>query len=136
MAHRDLGVFYQSVGDSTTALKHYTKTREFCSTSRHILDMCLQILEVFSIIEVTWNSLLIRIVAATHRTTQLRPSKHIRLQSGICTGGCCCPININWQRSSRRFLSGPCVEAVAQKGNRIRISDSPFTRTRSCTHKD
>ncbi|KAJ3504550.1 hypothetical protein NMY22_g17884 [Coprinellus aureogranulatus] len=33
MAHRDLGEFYRQVGDYATALKHLTKSREFCTTS-------------------------------------------------------------------------------------------------------
>jgi COP9 signalosome complex subunit 1 len=46
MAHRDLGDFFRAVGDYGTSLKHYTKSREFCTTSQHVLDMCMSILEV------------------------------------------------------------------------------------------
>lgn len=46
MGHRDLGDFYRATGDYIQALKHYTKSREFCSTSQHVLDMCLSVLEV------------------------------------------------------------------------------------------
>lgn len=46
MAHRDLGQFYISVGDYTGALKHFTKIRESCTTSQHVVDMCIAILEV------------------------------------------------------------------------------------------
>jgi len=46
MAHRDLGDFYRATGDYGTSLKHYTKSREFCTTSQHVLDMCMSILEV------------------------------------------------------------------------------------------
>ncbi|KAF8179896.1 26S proteasome subunit RPN7-domain-containing protein, partial [Pholiota molesta] len=46
MAHRDLGDFYRSTGDYGTALKHYTKSREFCTTSQHVLEMCMSILEL------------------------------------------------------------------------------------------
>ena len=48
MAHRDLGQFYLSVGDYTGALKHFTKIRESCTTSQHVVDMCIAILEVIS----------------------------------------------------------------------------------------
>lgn len=46
MAHRDLGEHYRATGDFASALKHFTKSREFCSTSKHVLDMCLSVLEV------------------------------------------------------------------------------------------
>ena len=46
MAHRDLGDFYRSIGDLSSALKHYTKSREYCTTSQHVLDMCMSVVEV------------------------------------------------------------------------------------------
>ena len=46
MAYRDLGEFYRATGDHAAALKHYTKSREFCTTSHHVLEMCLSVLEV------------------------------------------------------------------------------------------
>jgi len=46
MAHRDLGDFFRAVGDYGASLKHYTKSREFCTTSQHVLDMCMSILEL------------------------------------------------------------------------------------------
>jgi COP9 signalosome complex subunit 1 len=46
MGHRELGAYYRSVGDYSTALKHFTKSREYCTTSQHVLDMCLSVLEV------------------------------------------------------------------------------------------
>ena len=46
MGYRDLGDFYRSVGDYGNALKQYTKSREYCTTSQHVLDMCLSVLEV------------------------------------------------------------------------------------------
>ncbi|KAF8665046.1 hypothetical protein AX16_000658 [Volvariella volvacea WC 439] len=46
MGHRDLAEFHRQLGDFSTALKHYTKSREFCATSQHVLDMCLSVLEL------------------------------------------------------------------------------------------
>ncbi|RDB17140.1 COP9 signalosome complex subunit 1, partial [Hypsizygus marmoreus] len=46
MAHRDLGDFYRSIGEYSSALKHLTKSREYCTTSQHVLDMCLSVLEL------------------------------------------------------------------------------------------
>lgn len=46
MAHRDLAEHFRSTGDYQMAMKHYQKLREFCTTSQHVLDMCLAVLEV------------------------------------------------------------------------------------------
>ncbi|KAJ7594235.1 26S proteasome subunit RPN7-domain-containing protein [Mycena floridula] len=46
MGHRDLGDFFRATGDYSSAMKHYTKSREFCTTSQHVLDMCLSVLEL------------------------------------------------------------------------------------------
>ncbi|KAF5350711.1 hypothetical protein D9756_008566 [Leucocoprinus leucothites] len=46
MAHRDLAEFYRSVGEYQQSLRHHTKSREFCATSQHVLDMCLSVLEL------------------------------------------------------------------------------------------
>lgn len=46
MAHRDLAEHFRATGDFQAALKHYAKLREFCTTSQHVLDMCLSVLEV------------------------------------------------------------------------------------------
>jgi hypothetical protein len=46
MGHNDLGHFHRKVGDHATALRHYTKSREFCTTNPHVVEMCLNILEV------------------------------------------------------------------------------------------
>ncbi|CAG7850328.1 COP9 signalosome complex subunit 1 Short=SGN1; Short=Signalosome subunit 1; AltName: Full=G protein pathway suppressor 1; Short=GPS-1; AltName: Full=JAB1-containing signalosome subunit 1; AltName: Full=Protein MFH [Serendipita indica DSM 11827] len=46
MGHNELGHFYRAHGDHATALRHYTKSREFCTSSAHVVDMCLNILEL------------------------------------------------------------------------------------------
>ena len=46
MAHRDLGDFYRAIGEQASSLKHYTKSREFCTTSHHVLEMCMSVLEL------------------------------------------------------------------------------------------
>ncbi|XP_006455086.1 hypothetical protein AGABI2DRAFT_209370 [Agaricus bisporus var. bisporus H97] len=46
MAHRDLAEFYRSIGEYQLALRHHTKSRDFCTTSQHVLDMCLSVLEL------------------------------------------------------------------------------------------
>ncbi|EST08794.1 Proteasome component (PCI) domain protein [Kalmanozyma brasiliensis GHG001] len=46
MAHRDLGDHFWDTGDHQEALKSYTKTRDYCSTTDHIIEMCMNVIEV------------------------------------------------------------------------------------------
>ncbi|KAJ4490051.1 26S proteasome subunit RPN7-domain-containing protein [Lentinula aciculospora] len=46
MGHRDLAEFSRSIGDYPSALKHWTKSREFCTTSQHVLAGCLSTIEL------------------------------------------------------------------------------------------
>ncbi|PWN47457.1 hypothetical protein IE53DRAFT_390412 [Violaceomyces palustris] len=46
MAHRDLGDHFKASGDLQESLKSYTRTRDFCSTSEHVIEMCLNTIQV------------------------------------------------------------------------------------------
>ncbi|GAA5976703.1 hypothetical protein JCM10908_005601 [Rhodotorula pacifica] len=46
MGHRDLARFQYRTGDLQGAVRSYTKSREYGSTSQHILEMCLGVIEV------------------------------------------------------------------------------------------
>ena len=81
MAHRDLGNFYRVTGDHATAVKHFAKSREFCTTSQHILDMCLAVIEASSFnLAITYDTHIYAIIAHD-RTPQLRKLNNVYLQS-------------------------------------------------------
>ena len=46
MAYRDLSSFYRATGSFEGALRHLTKSREYCSSTQDMLEMCLSVLEV------------------------------------------------------------------------------------------
>jgi len=46
MGHNDLGDFHSARGDFAMALKCYVRTRDYCTTSKHIIAMCLNIIRV------------------------------------------------------------------------------------------
>ncbi|KAJ3051471.1 COP9 signalosome complex subunit 1 [Rhizophlyctis rosea] len=46
MGHNDLGDFYYDIGDLANAMKSYSRTRDYCTTSKHIIDMCLNVIKV------------------------------------------------------------------------------------------
>eukprot|EP00898_Chlorokybus_atmophyticus_P005592 jgi/Chlat1/6033/Chrsp4S06328 len=46
MGHNDLGDFYYQRGELQNALKSYIRTRDYCTTSKHIIAMCLNVIRV------------------------------------------------------------------------------------------
>lgn len=46
MGHRDLARHQYKMGDLQGAIRSYTKSREFCTTSQHVLEMCMGVIEV------------------------------------------------------------------------------------------
>ncbi|KAJ1511862.1 cop9 signalosome complex subunit [Coelomomyces lativittatus] len=46
MGQNDLGDHAYKCGDFTNALKYYSRARDYCTSSKHILDMCLNIIKV------------------------------------------------------------------------------------------
>ncbi len=45
LAHNDLGHFYRERGDYANAVKCYARTRDYCTTSKHSVDMCLNAIQ-------------------------------------------------------------------------------------------
>jgi len=46
MGYRDLARFQYRCGELQDAVRSYTKSREYCTTSQHVLDMCMGVIEV------------------------------------------------------------------------------------------
>ncbi|KAJ3025377.1 UNVERIFIED_CONTAM: cop9 signalosome complex subunit [Siphonaria sp. JEL0065] len=46
MGHQDLGDHFYACGDLASALKLYSRTRDYCSTAKHVLDMCFNVIKV------------------------------------------------------------------------------------------
>lgn len=44
MGHNDLGDFHYERGEFNTALKCYVRTRDYCTTSKHIIAMCVNVI--------------------------------------------------------------------------------------------
>lgn len=41
MGYNDFGDFYYAHGQLGDAFKHYVRTRDYCTTSKHIIHMCM-----------------------------------------------------------------------------------------------
>ena len=46
MGLNDLGDYYYNRGDLNSALKCYVRTRDYCTTSKHIIQMCMNVIKV------------------------------------------------------------------------------------------
>ncbi|KAI8069194.1 26S proteasome subunit RPN7-domain-containing protein [Gongronella butleri] len=46
VAQGKLGDYYFDVGNMNDAFRHYSKTREFCTTSKHMVDLCFNMIKV------------------------------------------------------------------------------------------
>eukprot|EP00741_Cyanophora_paradoxa_P023644 tig00021608_g22838.t1 len=46
MGHTDLGEFFYDRGDLSNALKSFVRTRDYCTTPKHIFQMCLNVIRV------------------------------------------------------------------------------------------
>lgn len=91
MAHRDLAAHFRCTGAYEGALRHYTKSREFCTTSQHVLEMCMSVLEVRPLLRCpcSRSSTTDVFTLASHRTTQLCTHPHVHFQSRICSRSYC-----------------------------------------------
>ncbi|KAI9482756.1 MAG: 26S proteasome subunit RPN7-domain-containing protein [Benjaminiella poitrasii] len=47
VCYSKLGDFYYKKGDSQAAMKNYIRTRDYCSTSENVLDMCFNAIKVY-----------------------------------------------------------------------------------------
>jgi len=46
MGHNDLGDFHYDRGDLNSALRSYVRTRDYCTTAKHVIQMCLNVIKV------------------------------------------------------------------------------------------
>lgn len=46
MGHNDLGEFYYQLGDLPLALKSFAQARDYCTTDKHVIEMCLNVSKV------------------------------------------------------------------------------------------
>jgi len=55
--HDDLGDHYLNCGDLTNALKCYSRARDYCTSGKHVVNMCLNVIKV-SIYLQNWSHVL------------------------------------------------------------------------------
>jgi COP9 signalosome complex subunit 1 len=100
MGHNDLGDFYYNRGDLNSALKCYVRTRDYCTTSRHIIQMCMNVIKVS--IEMGNYAHVVNYVAKAEQTPDLTDKTTIsRLR--VCAGLANLE-NRKYKMAARKFL--------------------------------
>ncbi|KAI9724825.1 MAG: hypothetical protein M1812_000101 [Candelaria pacifica] len=70
MGHEDFGNYYHEIGDLPSAYKFYAKMREYCTSNKQILEMCLKML-VVGVEQCNWIS--VQTTALKIRDLTLKP---------------------------------------------------------------
>lgn len=81
--HNDLGDFHYNRGDLNAALKCYVRTRDYCTTSKHIIQMCLNVIKVS--IELGNYAHVVNYVAKAEQTPDLS-DKVVIAKLKVCAG--------------------------------------------------
>lgn len=55
--HDDLGDHYVDCGDLSNALKCYSRARDYCTSAKHVINMCLNVIKV-SVYLQNWSHVL------------------------------------------------------------------------------
>ncbi|KZF24986.1 putative COP9 signalosome subunit 1, partial [Xylona heveae TC161] len=77
MGNEDLGNYYHSVGELPAAFKAYSRMRDYCTTPRHIFDMCMRLVMV-AIEQGNWMAVQSNIMKI--RNIQQKPEEEAKLQ--------------------------------------------------------
>jgi len=65
MGYLDIGNFHLERGELSLALKSYVRTRDYCTTSKHLLHMCLKVL-IVSVLSSNWTHVINYVSKAEH----------------------------------------------------------------------
>lgn len=80
MGHDDLGAFYTSIGDHTSALKSYARERDYCNSTGNVADMSLKLI-YSGVLQRSWTTVNSNVSKIQPMT--LKPDEKARLDT-IC----------------------------------------------------
>ncbi|XP_001628909.2 COP9 signalosome complex subunit 1 [Nematostella vectensis] len=104
--HDDLGDHYFECGDLNNALKCYSRSRDYCTSAKHVVNMCLNVIKV-SIHMGNWSHVL-NYVNKAENTTELtekeRGSSQTTLTKLKCAAGLAELATRKYKSAARYFL--------------------------------
>ncbi|KAJ3192693.1 COP9 signalosome complex subunit 1 [Irineochytrium annulatum] len=109
MGFLDLGAHYSSIGELQNALKSYSRTRDYCATSKHIVDMCMNVIRTS--LEIGNFAHVQSYVAKAESTADL-PDKN------MITGKLkCCSGLVNLEQGKYKLAARNFIETTFEVGN-------------------
>eukprot|EP01133_Synstelium_polycarpum_P010566 gene10566-12291_t len=102
IAHNELGDFYYRIGDFSNALKCYVRTRDYCATSKQILNMCFSIIRVG--VDMSNYIHVINYVTKAEQTPDLDQASLAKLRSAV---GLANLENGKYNLAAKKFIEAP-----------------------------
>jgi COP9 signalosome complex subunit 1 len=104
--HDDLGDHYLECGDLSNALKCYSRARDYCTSSKHLVNMCLNVIKV-SVYLQNWSHVVSYVNKAETTPFLLEPTKDqnqqvitkLRVASGLADLQC-----HRYKNAAKQFL--------------------------------
>ena len=100
--HDDLGDHYLDCGDLSNALKCYSRSRDYCTSGKHVLNMCLNVIKV-SIYLQNWSHVL-TYVAKAEGTPEYNASSSIATRLH-CAAGLSDLASKKYKNAAKHFLA-------------------------------
>jgi len=116
IGHNELGDFHYNRGDLNAALKCYVRTRDYCTTSKHILQMCMNVIKVS--IEMGNYAHVVNYVAKAEQTPDLS-DKIVKAKLTFCAG------LSNLEGKKYKLAGKKFIETTIELGNSFSDVTSP-----------
>lgn len=100
--HDDLGDHYMEMGDLNNALKCYSRSRDYCTSGKHVLNMCLNVVKV-SIQLQNWSHVMTYVIKA-EATAEFVPNSPTGTKFN-CAAGLADLASRNFKNAAKRFLA-------------------------------
>ncbi|XP_015789358.1 COP9 signalosome complex subunit 1 [Tetranychus urticae] len=100
--HDDLGDHYLKLGDISNALKCYSRSRDYCTSGKHVVNMCLNVIKV-SIYAQNWNHVM-SYVSKAEGTPEYSPNSPIGTKLH-CAAGLADLANKKYKSAAKHFLA-------------------------------
>lgn len=105
--HDDLGDHYLDCGDLSNALKCYSRARDYCTSSKHVVNMCLNVIKV-SVYLQNWSHVLSYVSKAEstpdHSESSTKDSFQVILTKLKCAAGLAELATKKYKSAAKHFL--------------------------------